>query len=140
MVEYQDNSIIAELSTPDMRIPIQYALNYPSREKNAVKPLDIFAVGSLTFTKPDLETFIPLKLAFQAGMAGGTSPAILNAANEAAVDLFLQSRITFLKIGDIITEALNKFESNSHYKLEDILFIDSQVKSFIYSKYLNGGN
>jgi len=88
MVEYKDGSIIAQLGSPDMRLPIQFALTYPDRKQNNFSKLDIVKIGSLTFEAPDLEAFPCLGLAFEALRAGGTMPAVLNAANEKAVGLF----------------------------------------------------
>lgn len=92
MVEYKDASIIAQMGTPDMRLPIQYALNYPERKGMIAKPLNFYEVGSLTFEKPDLDTFKCLKFAYDAGKIGGLAPTILNGANEEAVALLLEEK------------------------------------------------
>lgn len=134
MVEYIDGSVIAQLATTDMKLPIQYALNYPKRQQCVIKKLDFYDLKSLSFEKPDLDTFKPLKLAYEAGSLGGTMAAILNAANEAAVELFLNRRIGFLDIGNILEECMNKFESKEKYVLEDILEIDRKVKEYVSSK------
>ena len=89
MVEYTDGSIIAQLSATDMRFPIQYAMNYPKRNNAVIDKLDFYNMGNLTFEKPDMDTFKCLKLAYRAGKMGGNMPAIMNAANEVAVELFL---------------------------------------------------
>lgn len=136
MVQYKDGSIIAQLSVADMRLPIQYALNYPLRKKSVIDKLDLFKVAMLTFEKPDIDTFKPLKLAYEAGKIGGTMPAVLNAANEAAVDLFMKGRIKFLEIGDILEESMNKFDVSFSYELEDIISLDKCVKEFVYNIYL----
>lgn len=136
MVQYKDGSIIAQLSVADMRLPIQYALNYPLRKKSVIDKLDLFKVAMLTFEKADIDTFKPLKLAYVAGKIGGTMPAILNAANEAAVDLFMKGHIKFLEIGDILEESMNKFDVNFSYELEDIISLDKCVKEFVYNTYL----
>lgn len=135
MVEYVDGSVIAQMGTTDMKLPIQYALNYPQRHKRVVDTLDFYKLGSLTFEKPDLETFKCLKLAFQAGEAGGTMPAILNGANEVAVELFLHKKIGFLQIGNIIEECMNKFSYTSKFNVEDVLEVDSKVRDFVITKY-----
>ena len=135
MVEYEDGSVLAQLASTDMRLPIQYALNYPKRVKRIVPALDLFKIGNLSFEKPDMDTFTPLKLAYSCLESGGVSCAILNAANEAAVDLFLKKNISFLKIGDIIEECLNKFDSNIKITIENIMEIDSKIKQFVIRKY-----
>ncbi|MDP4177356.1 MAG: 1-deoxy-D-xylulose-5-phosphate reductoisomerase [Bacillota bacterium] len=136
MVEYRDGSVIAQLACTDMKLPIQYALNYPLRNKNIIDKLDFFSIGNLTFEKPDYETFICLKLAYKAGEIGGLMPTILNAANEIAVDLFLKDRIKFLSIGDIVEETMDKFNVNTKdVTLESILEMDSQVRKYVNNKY-----
>ena len=119
MVEYKDASIIAQLGSPDMRLPIQYALNYP--------------VGSLTFEKPDLETFKCLRLAYEAGKKGGLVPTVLNAANEVAVQFFLDKKIKFLEIGDIIEEAINYFsvECQKELSLDNVIELDRKVREYV---------
>ena len=101
MVEYIDNSIIAQMSVPDMRLCVQYALTAPHRKRAVIPPLDLAAVGKLTFAKPDEETFVLLPLARKALEAGGAAPAVLNAANEVAVAAFLAEKIPLLRIFDI---------------------------------------
>lgn len=135
MVEYIDGSIIAQLGSPDMRLPIQYALNYPERKSAVIKRLDLIKAASLTFEEPDLDTFIPLKLAYIAGKAGGLMPTVLNAANEMAVQLFIDRKISFLKIGEIIYEALNKFQINEQLSVESIHNTEIEVKKYIESGY-----
>ncbi len=135
MVEYVDGSILAQLSNPDMRLPIQYALNYPSRKKSVISKLDFFELQSLTFEKPDMSTFRCLKLAYEAGKAGGTMPAILNAANEAAVALFLDKKIRFLDIGRIIEDCMESFESSRSFTIEDVIALDREVKEYVCRKY-----
>ncbi|NMM65687.1 1-deoxy-D-xylulose-5-phosphate reductoisomerase [Clostridium sp. P21] len=137
MVEYVDGSVIAQLASADMKLPIQYALNYPKREKSVIKALDFYSLKSLSFEKPDLDTFKPLKLAYEAGKIGGTMPAILNAANEASVQLFLDKKIKFLDIGNMLEECMGKFGSKENYLLEDIIEIDSRVKEYVNNKVLN---
>ena len=135
MVEYEDGSVIAQLATTDMRLPIQYALNYPKRVKRIIPELDLFKIGTLNFEKPDMDTFIPLKLAYSCIENGGLACAILNGANEAAVELFLKKNIGFLKIGDILEECLNKFDSKREITIENIMEIDTRVKQFVMKKY-----
>lgn len=135
MVEYKDGSVMAQLAKPDMRLPIQYALNFPSRKSSVIPKLNFYEVGKLTFEKPDIETFKPLRLAFEAGNAGKLMPTILNAANEACVDLFLQERIKFLEIGDIIEKCMLKFDYNINLSLDNILEFDGKVKKYVYSNY-----
>jgi 1-deoxy-D-xylulose-5-phosphate reductoisomerase len=135
MVEYKDGSIIAQLGSTDMRLPIQYALNYPARKEAIAKKLNFYDMENLTFQKPDMNTFKPLKLAYEAGKTGGTMPAILNAANEAAVELFLNKRIKFLEIGNILEECMNKFTNKHEYNLEEVLEVDSRVKEYVKNKF-----
>lgn len=135
MVEYIDGSVIAQMGSTDMKLPIQYALNYPERKNAVVEKLDFYKMGALTFEKPDMDTFKPLKLAYEAGKAGGTMPAILNAANECAVDLFLNKRIKFLQIGNILEMCMDKFTIQQNYTLEDILQLDSKVKRYVNENF-----
>ena len=111
-VQFEDASIIAQLGLPDMRIPIQYALNYPMRIKNDLNRFDFFS-RSLTFERPDMDTFKCLRLAYEALKTGGTAPAALNGANEAVVALFLAKKITFLQIGDTLEQVLHRHSSMS---------------------------
>ncbi len=111
-VQFEDASIIAQLGLPDMRIPIQYALNYPRRIKNDLNRFDFFS-RSLTFERPDMDTFKCLRLAYEALKTGGTAPAALNGANEAVVALFLAKKITFLQIGDTLEQVLHRHSSMS---------------------------
>lgn len=135
MVQYVDGSVLAQLGVPDMKLPIQYAVNYPKRKASVVEKLDFSKIGSLTFEKPDLETFRCLKLAYDAGRTGGTMPTILNAANEAAVELFLNEKIKFLEIGDLIEECMLKFEYKKIGYVEDILEADKSVREYIINKF-----
>ncbi|MBQ6368905.1 MAG: 1-deoxy-D-xylulose-5-phosphate reductoisomerase [Parasporobacterium sp.] len=105
-VQYRDGAVIAQLGTPDMRLPIQYAFTCPQRRFLAGERVDFFKLGQLTFEKPDTETFRALKLAYQAIEAGGTMPCVFNAANELAVRLFLQGKIRFLQIAELIEEKM----------------------------------
>ncbi len=111
MVEYLDGAVIAQLGTPDMKLPIQYALYYPERRYLPGERLDFFKLSQITFERPDLETFYGLKLAMWAGREGGTLPTVLNAANERAVALFLERKIKYLAITDLIAECTLKSQA-----------------------------
>jgi 1-deoxy-D-xylulose-5-phosphate reductoisomerase len=123
-VEFTDRSIIAQMGLPDMRVPIQYALTYPDRWESPAPPLDLAALGRLHFQEMDYERFRCLKLAFECGRAGGTAPAVFNAANEIAVSRFLSGEIAFLHIERILQETLDRHVINAEPELEDILEAD----------------
>ena len=133
MVQYEDGSIIAQLGTPDMRLPIQYALYYPKRRPLAGKRLDFGALGSITFEKPDLKTFRGLALAYEAMRVGGNVPTIFNAANEAAVALFLDQKISYLQITEIIEDCMKNCAFIENPKLEEILDTETQVRERVES-------
>lgn len=135
MVEYNDGSVMAQLADPDMRLPIQYAINYPKREEKVIKPLDFSKISTLTFEKPDMETFRCLKIAYEAGKQGGNSTAIMNTANEMAVELFLKDKICYLDIENIIEDSLNTFEYISNPTLEGIIELDRKVREYIIKTY-----
>lgn len=135
MVEYNDGSVMAQLADPDMRLPIQYAINYPKREEKVIKPLDFSKISTLTFEKPDMETFRCLKIAYEAGKQGGNSTAIMNTANEMAVELFLKDKICYLDIANIIEDSLNTFEYVSNPTLEEIIELDKKVREYITKTY-----
>lgn len=137
MVEYIDGSIIAQLGSADMRLPIQYALNYPERKEEVAKAIDFYEISQLTFEKPDLETFKCLDLAFKAGKRGGLMPTILNSANEVAVDLFLKKKIGFLDIIKIIEDSLEYFELeiDKEVTLDNVITLDEIVREYVYNKY-----
>lgn len=135
MVEYIDGSIIAQMSTTDMRLPIQYAINYPKRSIAVIEKLDFYNTCNLTFEKPDSDTFKCLKLALKAGKLGGNMPAIMNAANEVAVELFLDCKIKYLQIEDIIEQCMNKFDHNIKPNLEEILEVDLKVREYVKNNY-----
>lgn len=137
MVEYKDASVIAQMGSPDMRLPIQYALNYPERKEQIAKPISFYEVGMLTFEKPDFETFKCLNLAFKAGKEGGMMPCILNGANEEAVALLLQEKIKFLQIADIIEECMDKFrsEKDNEMTIDNIIALDEKVREYIKNKW-----
>ena len=129
MVEYIDNSIIAQMSVPDMRLCVQYAVTYPERENAAIKELDLFEVSKLTFQKPDTDTFRLLACAIDCIDKGGALPAVLNAANEVAVDAFLNNKIGFYDITEKVCEVVDNMQSASNAtKLEDILAYDKEAR------------
>ena len=132
MVEFQDTSIMAQLGTPDMRVPIQYALSYPNRlpRKNA-KRLNLVEIGKLHFEEMNMKRFHALKLAYDAGRAGGTMTTVLNAANEAAVALFLEERISFLEIEELIERIMDEHQIVSKPDLETILHVDAETRKAI---------
>lgn len=128
MVQYVDGSVMAQMGNPDMRTPIAYALAYPDRIDAGVAPLDLFKIATLNFVAPDFERFPCLALAYQALRSGGTAPAVLNAANEVAVDAFLNKKITFLDIPRLIKHVLEKHISVAVETLEDVLLADRQSR------------
>lgn len=137
MVEFEDTSVIAHLGTPDMKIPIQFAMSYPKRMELINAPsLNLAQMGTLEFKEMDFERFPCLKMAYEAGIKGGSYPTVLNAANEAAVDLFLNDKITFLEIEEVVYHALAKHQGVECPSLEEILIIDCQVRKQIQQKYL----
>ncbi|HKK00851.1 MAG TPA: 1-deoxy-D-xylulose-5-phosphate reductoisomerase [Desulfuromonadales bacterium] len=125
MVEYVDGSVIAQLGIPDMKTPIAYALSYPRRLPLNLPPLDLCALGSLTFDPPDLHRFPCLELAYDALGAGGTASAVLNAANEVAVEAFLDRRIDFLSIPHVIRDTLERHSCKALGHLDEVLRADS---------------
>ena len=124
LVEFIDSSIIAQMSNPDMRLPIVYALFYPDRVGSDNGRLDLTEVGKLSFYKPDFEKFPLLKLAFEIGKEGGTYPAVYNSANEIAVEAFLNNALEFNMIPDIVINAVDKHKSISQPNLDEILEAD----------------
>lgn len=137
MVEYKDASVIAQLGSPDMRLPIQYALNYPERKGMIAKPVNFYELGELTFEKPDLETFKCLRFAYEAGKIGGLATTILNGANEEAVALLLKEKIKFLQISEIIEECMSVFKKNYYDELtlDNIIELDKNVRKYIRTKW-----
>lgn len=134
MVEFQDSSVIAQLGTPDMRVPIQYALSYPDRlPLPSARRLNLLEAGKLHFQPMDQKRFRMLALAYQAGKAGGTVPTVLNAANEAAVAAFLDGKITFLQIDEMVERALEKHQSIMQPDLETIQQTDKETRNFVHS-------
>ncbi len=135
MVEFVDGSVVAQMSVPDMKLPIQYALFYPERVSSPQDPssdnntrLDLSKVGQLTFLEPDFDKFPCLGLAYQALTLGGTAPAVLNAANEAAVGAFLEQRIGFTRIEKVVRETLGQHKTESSPSLDDILRADQWAR------------
>ncbi|SDY84299.1 1-deoxy-D-xylulose 5-phosphate reductoisomerase [Proteiniborus ethanoligenes] len=128
MVEFVDGSIIAHMGVPDMRIPIQYALSHPIRTKNEINKLDFNTLKELTFERADIETFPCLDLAYKAINAGGSMPAVLNASNEVAVELFLNNKISFLKIPEIISNVMDLHRNILNPTLDDILESDNWAR------------
>ena len=128
-VEYIDNAVIAELSHPDMRECVQYALTYPARLPAVIEPLDLFSVGTLTFRRPDPETFPLLGLAYRAIETGGLMPAVLSSANEAAVSLFLDGKIRFCEIAETVADAMDGFENKPDFTVEDVFCADRDARA-----------
>ena len=131
MVEYVDGAIIAQLGVPDMKLPIQYALFYPDRRPLAGKRVDFFELGQITFEKPDLEAFPGLALAYRAIDAGGSLPTVYNAANERAVALFLEGKIGFLQIAELIETAMNLHQVIEEPSVEEILQVEAWTDEMI---------
>jgi 1-deoxy-D-xylulose-5-phosphate reductoisomerase len=135
MVEYIDGSVIAQLATPNMELPIQYAMNFPDRKSKVIEPLDFHKISKLTFDKPDMKNFKCLQLAYEAGKSGGIMPTILNSSNEMAVQLFLDRKIAYLDIANIIEACLIKFPNERRLDIETILNTEKKVTQYILSKY-----
>ena len=129
MVEFVDGSIIAQMSAPDMCLPIQYALTFPHRVNGVTKHLRLEEIGKLTFEKPDMEVFRALKMGYQAARTGGTAAAVFNAANEAAVKEFLEEKIKFVNIIDLIERCLDKHKVITDASLEDLLSADNWARN-----------
>ncbi|MBD5540118.1 MAG: 1-deoxy-D-xylulose-5-phosphate reductoisomerase [Lachnospiraceae bacterium] len=134
MVEYVDGAVMAQLGIPDMKLPIQYALFYPDRLPMDAPGIDFFGLGQITFEEPDLETFTGLKLAYEAFKAGGSMPTVFNAANEKAVSLFLNEKIRFLDIADMIGEAMSAHCVIAEPSLEQILETEAWCYELIESR------
>jgi len=128
LVEYVDGSVLAQLGNPDMRTPIAHALAYPQRIDPGVEPLDLCAIASLAFERPDRERFPCLGLAFRALEAGGSAPIVLNAANEVAVSKFLAGRLAFVRIAELVEEVLSSLPVVGVRTLEDVLGADAQAR------------
>ena len=133
-VEYQDGAVIAQLGTPDMRLPIQYALYYPERRNLSGRRLDLFEIANLTFEKPDTDTFRGLALAYQAMEKGGNIPTAYNAANEKAVSLFLDRKISYPEITELIEACMEDAEFIDHPNVDEILGTEAAAYEFIEKK------
>ena len=135
LVEFRDGAVMAQLGTPDMRIPIGLALTYPKREENPAPPLDLLACPPLTFAAPDDEAFRCFRLARQAAKQGGTACAVLNGANEAAVGLFLQEKLGFPEIADAVEAALDAVPQCADVTLEAALDADRQARDIVFARF-----
>ena len=133
-VEYQDGAVIAQLGTPDMRLPIQYALYYPERRNLSGRRLDLFEIADLTFEKPDTDTFRGLALAYLAMEKGGNIPTVYNAANEKAVSLFLDRKISYPEITELIEACMEDAEFIDHPDVDEILWTEAAAYEFIEKK------
>ena len=128
MVSYSDGSVLAQLGNPDMRTPIAHAMAWPERMDSGVEPLDLFKVAQLNFEQPDFDRFVCLRLAYEALRAGGTAPAILNAANEIAVDSFLNGQIAFTQIAKVVEQTLEHIDFEAAVSIDVILFADVEAR------------
>ena len=131
MVEYKDNSVIAQLGVPDMRIPIQYAITWPKRYISPVEHLDLLKISKLTFFEPDYNTFKCLKACREAIKRGGLSPAAANGANEEAVRLFLNKKISFVDIGELVYNAMINQENKENYSLDDVICATDKARQYV---------
>ena len=129
-VEFEDGAIMAQMGEPDMRVPIQYALTYPKRVKNTYPKVDFTKRNQLTFEKPNQEVFRCLALAYKAMEIGGTMPTVLNAANEIAVEQFLNKNISFLQIAELIEKTMNAYTVKYQYDIKDLLNADKWARDF----------
>lgn len=134
MVEYVDGGIIAQLGVPDMKLPIQYALFYPDRKPMKGKRVNFFELAQITFEKPDTDTFQGLQLAMAAAKEGGSMPTVYNAANEKAVDLFLNNKLRFLEISEMIEACMGHHKNIEHPSVEEILSTEQETYEFIESR------
>ncbi len=132
-VEFSDGAVIAQLGTPDMRLPIQYALTYPERSDYAFEHLSLSEIGTLTFEKPDTDTFRCLPLCIEAITEGGLKPTVVNGANEQAVKLFLEGKIKFLQIAELVEKALISVNNKKEFNLEDIFEVDKKARQCVLS-------
>lgn len=138
MVEFEDGAVMAQLGTPDMKLPIQYALYYPQRRFLPGERLDFWKMGQITFEAPDPENFRGLALAFSAGRQEGTMPTVFNAANELAVRLFLEGKISYLAITDLIQAAMERHENRPNPGLDDILRAEQETYDYINGQLRKG--
>lgn len=135
MVEFEDGAVMAQLGTPDMKLPIQYALYYPERRFLPGERMDFWSLGQITFEKPDMENFPGLRLAYEAGKTGGTLPTVFNAANERAVAKFLNREIPYLAITDMIEGAMNGHTVKENPTVEEILEAEAAAYEYIESRW-----
>lgn len=135
MVQFNDGAVIAQLGVPDMKLPIQYAIYYPERRYLSGERLDFGKIGQITFENPDFEKFKGLELAYKSGRIGGSMPTVLNAANEKAVAMFLNRKIKYLEIADIIEYCMSKHNTIENPTIEQILEIENWVNEIINSKW-----
>ena len=135
MVEFEDGAVIAQLGTPDMKLPIQYALYYPERRFLPGERLDFAKLGQITFEAPDFENFHGLSMAYEAGTKGGTLPTVFNAANERAVQKFLDREISYLAITDMIQAAMEQHQLKENPSVEEILIAEQETYDFIESRW-----
>lgn len=135
MVQFNDGAVIAQLGVPDMKLPIQYAIYYPERRYLSGDRLDFGKIGQITFEDPDFEKFKGLELAYESGRIGGSMPTVLNAANEKAVAMFLNRKIGYLEIADIIEYCMSKHNTIENPTIEQILEIENWVNELIESKW-----
>ena len=135
MVEFKDGAVMAQLGTPDMRLPIQYALYYPERRYLEGERLDFAVLKEITFEEPDMETFLGLPMAISAAKEGGSMPTVFNAANELAVKKFLHQEINFLDIYDIIGQSMERHKKTAHPDLEEILAAEQETYRWIESRW-----
>ena len=135
MVEYVDGAVIAQLGTPDMKLPIQYALYYPERRYLPGDRLDFETLSQITFERPDMETFYGLKLAYEAGRTGGSLPTVFNAANERAVAMFLDRQIGYLQIPGIIAGCMQEHKVIANPTVEEILQTEQETYEYIKNRW-----
>ena len=135
MVEYVDGAVIAQLGTPDMKLPIQYALYYPERRYLPGDRLDFETLSQITFERPDMETFYGLKLAYEAGRTGGSLPTVFNAANERAVAMFLDRQIGYLQIPEIIAGCMQEHKVIANPTVEEILQTEQETYEYIKNRW-----
>ncbi|MBE6823984.1 MAG: 1-deoxy-D-xylulose-5-phosphate reductoisomerase [Ruminococcaceae bacterium] len=133
MIEFVDNSVLAQLGLPDMRIPIQYAITYPDRFESPVESLDFSKISSMTFYQPDYKTFKCLNACKKAMKRGGVIPAVANGANEIANKLFRENKISFLDIGELVSSAVDTFEAKEAKTLNDVLDADKNAREYVYN-------
>ncbi|MFQ5637334.1 MAG: 1-deoxy-D-xylulose-5-phosphate reductoisomerase [bacterium] len=138
MVEFEDGSIKAQLGVPDMRLPIQYALTFPKRfPADHLPRLDIRSLHELTFAQPDTNKFVCLRLCYEALASGGAAPVVLNAANEEAVHLFLNEKISFEKIPQLVENALSEIQYNGYTDVQELLYFDKLTREYVQNRFVS---